>query len=160
MTRACLLIALAGGVVLGGVAHSAPADRFTVRGTVIHVFDGDTVEVRLDTGVTERVRLIGINAPERGACYADRARAAARSLAKDRRVVLRGDATQDMRDRYGRLLAYVWLADGRDLGYRLIAGGFGKVYVYRVPFERLSAYREAERQGKRLRDSLWNRCER
>ena len=47
-----------------------------------------------------------------------------------KQVVLRGDATQDTRDRYGRLLAYVWLPGGKDLGHQLIAGGF-RVYVYR-----------------------------
>lgn len=157
MKRVLLLLALAAAVP-GSTVHAAPADRFTVRGTVTHVFDGDTLEVLLDPGVTERVRLIGINTPERGACYAERARTAARSLADDRRAVLRGDATQERRDRHGRLLAYVWLPDGRDLGYSLIAAGLGKVFVHRVPFQRLSAYREAERRGQRLRDSLWNRC--
>ena len=40
---------------------------------------------------------------------------------------------------------------GRDLGYQLIAGGFGKAYVYETPFSRLSAYRRAEATGRRLR---------
>src|SRR5687767_5276314 len=117
---------------------------FTYRGTVTHVVDGDTLDVRLASGKTERIRLIGIDTPERGVCFTSQATARARVLAMSKRVVLRGDATQDTRDRYGRLLAYVWIPGGKDLGYQLVAGGFAKVYVYRNAFQRLSAYRNAE----------------
>ena len=59
-------------------------------------------------------------------------------------MTLIGDATQRTRDRYRRLLAYVWLPRGKDLGYQLIVGGFGKVYVFSRPFSRLKAYRHGE----------------
>ena len=121
---------------------------FTYRGTVTHIVDGDTLDVRLTSGKTERIRLIGIDTPERGVCYFSQATARARQLAMSKQVVLRGDATQDTRDRYGRLLAYVWLPGGKDLGYQLVAGGFAKVYVYRDPFQRLSAYRSAGATAK------------
>ena len=75
-----------------------------------------------------------------------------------KQVVLRGDATQDTRDRYGRLLAYVWLPGGKDLGYQLIAGGFAKVYVYRDPFQRLSAYRTAGAAAKGATAGQWKAC--
>ena len=91
------------------------------------MLDGDTVRVRLAGGKSERVRFIGIDAAERGACFVSAATARARQLALSKPVVLRGDRTQDTRDRYGRLLAYVWLPGGRDLGYQLVAGGFAKV---------------------------------
>ena len=41
-------------------------------------------------------------------------------------------------------------------GLQLIAGGFGKAYVYETPFSRLSAYRRAEATGRRLARSVWN----
>ena len=122
------------------------------------VVDGDTVRVRLASGKSERVRLIGIDAAERGACFAAPAAARARQLALSKPVVLRGDATQDTRDRYGRLLAYVWLPGGRDLGYQLVAGGFAKVYVYRNAFERLPAYRTAESRAKAAPAGAWKAC--
>ena len=137
---------------------AAASGRFTDRGTVVRVVDGDTVDVRLTSGKRERVRLIGIDATEQGACYAVQASARARALALNRRVVLRGDATQDSRDRYGRLLAYVWLPGGRDLGYQLIAGGFAKVYVYRDAFGRHAAYVKAERGAKASHRGLWKAC--
>jgi endonuclease YncB( thermonuclease family) len=138
-----LLSALAAASV-----EARPAGAFTKTGTVTRVVDGDTVDVVLRGGARERVRLIGIDTPERGSCFASSAAAEARRLALGKQVVLKGDATQDTRDRYGRLLAYVWMAGGKDLGYQLIGGGFGKVYVYRDAFQRLGAYRRAEQAAK------------
>jgi micrococcal nuclease len=141
-----------------GLATAATSGAFTQKGIVTEVVDGDTLRVRLVNGKSERVRLIGIDAAERGTCYADRAAARARELALSQPVVLRGDATQDTRDRYGRLLAYVWLPGGRDLGYQLLAAGFAKVYVYRDPFQRLSAYRNAEGKAKAAPAGAWKAC--
>lgn len=134
------------------------AGAFTYRGTVTHIVDGDTLDVRLDSGKLERIRLIGIDTPERGACYSANAAARARQLAMSKQVVLRGDPTQDTRDRYGRLLAYVWIPGGKDLGYQLVAGGFAKVYVYRDAFQRLSAYRGAEAAAKSATGGQWKAC--
>ena len=144
--------------ILAGFASAATSGEFTQRGVVTEVVDGDTVRVRLTNGKTERVRLIGIDAAERGACFAEPAAERARTLALSKPVVLRGDRTQDTRDRYGRLLAYVWIPGGRDLGYQLVAGGFAKVYVYRDPFERLAAYRTAESRAKAAPVGAWKAC--
>jgi len=147
-----LCIALVG---LAGLVYAASAGRFALKGTVVEVVDGDTLQVRLVGGRLETVRLIGIDTPERGECFAAEATGAARRLALGKRVTLKGDPTQATRDRYRRLLAYVWLPGGRDLGFQLIAGGFGKVFVYDRPFQRLSAYRKAESTGRRLARSVW-----
>ena len=139
------------------VANAGTSGRFTYKGTVTHIVDGDTLDVRIGSR-TERIRVIGIDTPERGVCYTNAATAAATRLASGKRVVLRGDPTQDTRDRYGRLLAYVGLPGGKDLGYQLIAGGFAKVYVYNNhPFQRVAAYRAAEVIGRKRSPSVW-RC--
>lgn len=151
-----LLCLLAAGVAAN--ASARPSGSFTQKGVVTEVVDGDTLRVRLAGGTSERVRLIGIDAAERGACFAGPAAARVRQLALSKPVVLRGDRTQDTRDRYGRLLAYVWLPGGRDLGFQLVAGGFAKVYVYRNPFERLSAYRTAESRAKSASAGAWKAC--
>ena len=140
---ALLFLLACASLALAGLAPAATSGEFTQRGVVTQVVDGDTVWVRLASGRNEKVRLIGIDAAERGTCYAAAATDRARRLALSQPVVLRGDRTQDTRDRYGRLLAYVWLPGGRDLGYQLLAGGFAKVYVFRDPFQRLAAYRSA-----------------
>jgi micrococcal nuclease len=104
------------------------------------------------------VRLIGIDTPEIGQCDAAKATTLARQLAQSRTVKLVGDSTQATRDRYGRLLAYVWLPGGRDLGYQELARGYARVYIYNRPFKRLSAYRRAEQVGRTRPDSIWRGC--
>jgi micrococcal nuclease len=111
-------------------------------GRVAHVVDGDT----LDVG-RERVRVLGIDTPERGECgYAPASRATA-ELALGRVIQLEADGTQAARDRFGRTLAYVRLPDGRDLGEVLLRRGLARTFVVGRPFARVEAYREAERGG-------------
>jgi micrococcal nuclease len=130
---------------------------FSLRGNVTRVVDGDTLIARVGQ-TSERVRLIGIDTPEVGACYSAKATARARGLSLNRRVRLIGDRSQARRDRYGRLLAYVQLPDGRDLGRQLIAGGFARVYVFDRPFARVSAYRASESTARTNEAGLWTAC--
>ncbi len=131
-------------------------------GTVTWVYDGDTLEV---AGVG-RVRLIGIDTPEKEAGDRDRSfrrlGADTRSLrrisgealrfniaaAKGKTVVLEPD--REPRDRYGRLLAYVRLPDGRLLNRLLLEQGYAVVYRrfdFRLKEEFLAAEAEAKRRG-------------
>jgi endonuclease YncB( thermonuclease family) len=157
--RYLLALILVGATAAAVTATALPARQgaFTLGGTVSYVVDGDTIAVRLQNGRRERVRLIGIDTPERGDCLSVQATGQARRLAGGRRVVLRGDASQDTRDRYGRLLAYAWVG-GRDLGYQQVASGLARVYVYGRPFQRLSSYRRAERLGRGRPRNVWRGC--
>ena len=153
--------ALVAVVLLAALVAAAPAAaHYTKRGTVTRVIDGDTLEVAMRSGESERVRLIGIDTPELGVCYGAKAKARATRLAASRKVVVRGDASQSVRDKYGRLLGYVRIGTSTDLGRRLILGGFGKVYVYRSPFARVDGYRVAQRTARRLGRGLWSACAR
>ena len=151
---ACFGVAL----VLATAASGTASGPLKLSGTVTHVVDGDTLDLRLGSGASQRVRLIGIDTPERGECYSRRATAFARDLAGGKRAVVWGDPTQSRRDRYGRILGYVWVRGGRDLGFQLLARGLARVYVYERAFARLRAYRYAESLGRRLRRSLWRGC--
>jgi micrococcal nuclease len=135
-------------LVCAPLAVGAGEGSFTLHGRVSYAVDGDTLQVALASGRRERVRLIGIDTPEVGECGYRAATLETRRLATGKQVVLRGDATQATRDRYGRLLAYVWLPGGRDLGYQVLRAGLARVYVYDRPFARLDAYRRAEREGR------------
>jgi micrococcal nuclease len=160
-THLCLMLAAALATLTAATsASSADQGTFTKRGTVQYVVDGDTVDVRLSSGKRERIRLIGIDSPELSPseCLGFEAKQRARRLATGRRVTLVGDPTQDTRDRYGRLLAYVVLPGNRDLGRQLISEGFGSVYVYDRPFRRLSSYRTAQAAAKRGDRGVWGRC--
>lgn len=100
-----------------GATGSGPRAR---QWLVTNIVDGDTVDVTR-SGTTERVRLVGIDTPERGACgYAEASEALA-SMALGRKVAL-VEGAMDNRDRYGRLLRYL---DTRrsDAGLALIEQG-------------------------------------
>jgi micrococcal nuclease len=147
-------------VAAATAASSTAHGGFTKRGVVQYVVDGDTIDVRLANGRRERVRLIGIDTPELrpAECFGSQAKMRAQQLARGRRVQLIGDPTQDTRDRYRRLLAYVILPGGRDLGRQLIAEGLGNVYVYDRAFRRLAGYRTAERSAIARHRGLWRSC--
>lgn len=161
-----VLLGLVGYMAAAGVparGSSSPdaaqtAAWFVVRGKVTRIVDGDTVHVRVGKRV-EKVRLIGIDAAEVGACYSGEATAEVRRLALNKQVVLHGDRTQARRDRYGRLLAYVNLSTGTDVGLQLIRHGFARVYVFNSrPFARFSQYDAAERQASSNHTGTWSAC--
>lgn len=102
--------------------HSDPSSLD--RATVVDVVDGDTIDVTLG-GAEERVRLYGVDTPERGdPCFFE---AAARTEALTRGGVLLEPGPR-ARDRYGRLLAYVYTPDGVSVDAQLIAEGLGTAW--------------------------------
>jgi micrococcal nuclease len=160
MAAATFAFAVALVVLFSAAASGAESGRFKMGGTVVRVIDGDTIQVHLASGKSERVRLVGIDAPELSPleCFGRQAKARASRLAQGKHVQLLGDATQATRDRYRRLLAYVILPDRRDLGRHLISEGFGTVYVYRHPFVRLPVYQAAQEPARRATRGLWGAC--
>lgn len=91
---------------------------------VLRIVDGDTFRAEID-GREEIIRFYGIDTPERGdACFSD-ATEAARALLGDE-VRLRPDARE--RDRYGRLLRYVYTETGASIDAALIAGGLARAW--------------------------------
>lgn len=126
---------------------------------VSSVVDGDTI--RLANGKT--VRLLQIDTPElygRAECFGALASEATRRLLLDKRVTLVADPLLDDKDRYGRLLRYVYL-DGQNVNLRLVAEGVAAPYFYRGekglfawPLDRRA--REAQAEGR----GLWGHCPR
>jgi len=125
--------------------RSASAETFT--GRVIGVADGDTLTV-LRAGGGEVVRLRGIDAPERGQPWGERAKQYASALVFGKVVAVEAAG----RDRYGRLLAEVRLPDGRSLSQELVRAGYAW-WFRRYSEDRRLARLEAEaRTGRR---GLW-----
>lgn len=89
--------------------------------TVTNIVDGDTIDVRSAAGVEERVRVVGIDTPERGECGFDRATEAMAALVLGQDVELVTGAVDD-RDHYDRILRYV-VVGGTDAGLTLIQDG-------------------------------------
>ena len=133
-----------------------------MRGRVTQVVDGDTIDIRLKRGGVERVRLIGIDTPEVDGgyeCGGPEASAAMKRIAEGRRVKLATDPTQDRRDRYGRLLAYVHRAGGISLQVAILREGWAGVYVYdNHPFRNVERFRRAEEAARVAGLGAWSLC--
>ena len=93
------------------------------------VIDGDTLEVSIN-GQTEKVRLIGVDTPESVhpsksvECFSIEASNKAKSTLEDQRVRLESDPSQSDRDKYQRLLRYVFLEDSTNFNRMMIEHGF------------------------------------
>ena len=109
---------------------------FTVNAQNYHlcsrVVDGDTIIVNID-GKKERVRLIGVDTPETKhpkkpvEYYGKEASAFTKQMVEGKKVRL--DHDQQRRDKYSRLLAYVYLEDGTFLNAEIIKQGYGFAYT-------------------------------
>jgi len=76
-----------------------------------------------------------------------------------RRVVLRTDPTQDLFDRYGRLLAYVTTVGGLSLQTRMLSAGWATTYVYGgESFQRVRRFRSAERRARSSDRGVYGAC--
>ncbi|WP_404386546.1 thermonuclease family protein [Knoellia locipacati] len=124
---------------------------------VVGVTDGDTIRVRVPSG-TERVRLIGLDAPERKGdeCWSQQAASRLQSLVQSRTVQLVADPTQADRDRYGRLLRHVVTEDGQLAAQVLIEGGFAKEYTYAAAYEHRDTYLAAQKRAQTKRLGVWS----
>ncbi len=126
---------------------------------VVAVVDGDTVKVQLASGV-ETVRLIGVDTPETVhpqkpvERFGKEASAFTHRMALDQVVRLEDDSDGTNRDKYGRLLRYVFLPDGRLLNAEIISQGYGHAYT-QFPFTRMDEFRNLERVARENSRGLW-----
>lgn len=146
------------GAAKAAAAGAAAAAVGTASGPVVKIVDGDTIDVRLSSGV-ERVRVIGLDTPEIGECGFSEASAGLRSLIAGSTVTLERDVTQDNRDRYGRLVRHVRMSNGDSAAVRMIRRGLAPEYLYDQPYVGRSAHLRAERAARAEKLGLWSgRC--
>ncbi|MDR1307258.1 MAG: thermonuclease family protein [Treponema sp.] len=133
------------------------------RAEVVESVDGDTIRVRIPNppaglGVVETVRLIGVDTPEtvHPRREVERFGAEAGAFTKGRllgkTVFLAFD--WDLRDRYGRLLAYVYTEDRRCHNAELIREGYGHAYT-KYSFRFMDEFRSLEQEARREKRGLW-----
>jgi micrococcal nuclease len=156
---AALLVAALAFLLVNG----RPGSERGSSALVTRVVDGDTVVVRLD-GRLERVRLIGIDTPESVRpgtpvqCYAKAASAETEHLLAGRPVRLRFDA--ERRDRYGRLLAYVFRNDdGLFVNAALVEGGFARTLTIPPNVAHAGLFARMAGDARRHRRGLWDACD-
>lgn len=127
---------------------------------VVRVVDGDTIRVLIN-GQEEVVRLIGIDTPELNhpqkpvECFAKEASDKLKSLLQDRQVQLEFDPTQAERDRYGRLLAYVFL-DGNNINLQMLRDGYAYEYTYSSAYKYQQVFKNAQQLAKSQLLGLWS----
>ena len=124
---------------------------------VVSVTDGDTMTVEFN-GVNERVRLIGINAPEAGECLAAEATSELRNLTVGTTVRLVID--QSNRDDFGRLLRYVFVDDQARgtlfVNEVLVEGGFAIANRYEPDTARAEDLDAAQTRARDAGRGLWS----
>lgn len=128
---------------------------------IVKVVDGDTIKVTVD-GKVETVRLLGIDTPEvvdprkPVQCFGKQASEKTKELLTGKSVVLEADRTQGDRDKYGRLLRYIYLEDGTFINEVLIRQGYAHEYTYQSnPYKYQAQFREAEREAREQKRGLW-----
>jgi micrococcal nuclease len=128
---------------------------------VSRVIDGDTIVVLME-GKEETVRLLGIDTPETVdprkpiQCFGIEASNETKSLLDGRQVTLQSDQTQSDRDKYGRLLRYVFRDDGLFVDEYLIKAGFAYEYTYLgVPYKYQTTFRTDQKSAKLAGLGLW-----
>lgn len=138
-------------------AQPCQAERIDEQAVVSQVVDGDTL--RLEDG--RLVRFIGVNTPEIGRdgkpdeVFAQQAREALLGLlGRNSRISLRYG--QERQDRYGRLLAHVYLADGRNLEVQLLREGFAAHIVVPPNDGHADCYQAAERAARSTNKGVWS----
>ncbi|WP_248891501.1 thermonuclease family protein [Bacillus methanolicus] len=130
--------------------------KHTVK--VIRVVDGDTVEVRFSNGATAKVRLIGVNTPETVhpnkpvEKYGKEASNYTKKRLTNKTVTLEFDV--QIKDKYGRLLAYVWI--GKELyNETLVKEGYAHVMTIQPNVKYQKRFLAAERAARKAKKGLW-----
>lgn len=133
------------------------------RVTVVHVIDGDTVDVDVPDGdkPTTRIRFWGIDAPEiakpwrhePGEPGADEATDFVRERLLNQKVTLRLEAHRP-RDKFGRLLAFLVLEKGKSINLEMVELGYAPADL-RWPHHAMEAFAQAEQQAKEKQLGIW-----
>lgn len=169
MRRAASLLAvIIAGLVspsLSGLPSAVRASRTpaALTGTVVYVYDGDTIKVRLESGEEKHIRLIGVDSAE-----PDDVRESVRFSAflaqrfvhwklNHRAVRLTLDAHPT--DAYGRLLAYAWTDEPMMFNETLLREGYARAYL-KYPFDEalMKGFREAEADARLAEKGLWRKA--
>jgi len=135
------------------------------RPRVIRIIDGDTIVVLIDS-VSEKVRLIGVDTPETVdprkivECFGAETSEFTKTMLLNKVVRLESDSSQGDRDRYGRLLRYVFLVDDTNqkeifVNKKIITDGYGHEYTYRTPYRYQDDFKNFEDTARKLQNGLW-----
>lgn len=154
------VVLLSISALLGSVALPAAASSVMLAATVVRVIDGDTVDVLLERG-QERVRLIGIDTPESAhpeigmePWGPEASNFASMLLPPGTPVRLELDVQE--RDPYGRLLAYLYLPDGRMMNEVMLQEGLAQLLTIPPNVRYVGRFVAAQQQARAARKGIWS----
>lgn len=145
-----------------GEAGKAVVQNAPGRYSVTSFVDGDTIAVSMN-GRIEKVRFIGVDTPETHKpntpvqCYGPAAAAYTKNTIGTNSVRLVSDSLTTDRDRYNRLLRYVYLPDGTLVNQKLIQNGYGFYYPY-FPFSKSDQFSADQDAAIKAKKGLWGNC--
>lgn len=128
---------------------------------VTDVVDGDTLKINMG-GTVETLRLIGIDTPETVdprkpvQCFGTEASNRAKALLSGQKVSIEADSTQDTRDKYGRLLVYIYRDDGLFFNKAMVADGYAYEYTYDKPYKYQAEFKAAQLAAQNAGKGLWS----
>jgi len=123
----------------------------TITGKVVRVADGDTVTVLTPDRQQIKVRLYGIDCPEKRQAYGNRSRQAVASMIAGKTVRVRSMGV----DRYGRTLGFIAGPDGEDVNRALVRQGMAWVYTRYCKAPECRTWHRDEAEAQAARRGLW-----
>jgi endonuclease YncB( thermonuclease family) len=135
------------------LAFPLAASAATLTGRTVRVTDGDTIVILSEGNVQHKIRLQGIDAPERGQAYGTKSKDHLSERVAGRFVVVE----TEKRDRYGRAIGKV-LVGGNDVGLDQIIAGFAwhyKKYQNEQTASDRQRYADAENEARDAKRGLW-----
>ncbi len=157
----------------GGAEAEGEKEKKGVPCRVLKVYDGDTFRCRLPEGEKVRVRLIGIDTPEKrrnrklmrdarrlGIPPEEIIEMGRKASEFTRKLIPPGtvvylETDVQLHDRYGRLLAYVWLPDGRMLNEVLLKEGYATIYTFPPNVKYVDRFRKAQEYARDRGKGFW-----
>ncbi len=140
---------------------------------VSYVVDGDTFKVNIvDTNKEENagdskiitVRVLGINTPETVdprkpvECYGSEASAEAKEILNGHKVKLVFNPGRELKDKYGRYLAYVYRDDALFYNEFMIEKGYAREYTFGSAYSMQKEFRDLETSAQKAKLGLWSKC--
>ncbi len=166
LTSVSVVGLLAASVLVSGLIRFVPSTRTVELPAqpgfykVSYVHDGDTISVRMD-GRDEKVRMIGVDTPETikpnspVECYGVAASTYLKKLLTNASVRLEADPINQNRDRYDRLLRYVYTQDDTLVNKAIIEQGYGFAYLS-FPFTKAEEFRLAQVDARAQSRGVWS----
>ncbi|GIH26088.1 hypothetical protein Aph01nite_43980 [Acrocarpospora phusangensis] len=154
LASVALLVPISAATPAGAAARPKSVPKAAILVKIKKIVDGDTVDVTYKSK-TLRVRLLEIDAPERGKCWYKTATARTAALLPVGKgaYVLRD---KDPKDQYGRYLFYIWNAGGTFVNRNLVRYGYAKAVLYKPNDKYIKVMRADQAKAKAERLRIWS----